>query len=143
MRTVSSLVCPDAALSCSAFLYSLNARRGFWLTFTYYHRLIYYITRVFCCQADFSCKSPFFHLYPQVLQKVPSVFTIKIYFSTYSTNQHKNDPIPWFIRTPARSSSVHVQEPSVLPHSGHRHLKSSASPVGQTLPLPPLSVFLQ
>lgn len=59
MRTVSSLVCPDAALSCSAFLYSLNARRGFWLTFTYYHRLIYYITRVFCCQADFSCKSPF------------------------------------------------------------------------------------
>ena len=48
-----------------------------------------------------------------------------------------------FIRTPVRSLSVRVQEPSVLPHSGHRHLKSSASPVGQTLPLPPLSVFLQ
>ena len=67
MRTVSSLVCPDAALSCSAFLYSLNARRGFWLTFTYYHRLIYYITRVFCCQADLSLKYRFFLLYPQVL----------------------------------------------------------------------------
>ena len=48
-----------------------------------------------------------------------------------------------FIRTPVRSLSVRVQEPSVLPHSGHRHLKSTASPVRQTLPLPPISVLLR